>query len=109
MNPNTEAALYDFMGWLTTYDGDLVLGAKHGVVELLDLFQEWMGERGFMDNPDDIPISTWHYAEALIEAYLRPKRKKRGPPERENFGLAGLPGGSREDPESPVIRYGKIR
>ena len=83
----------------------------------MDHFQMWADSKG-LDISSDPDLDTWHVGEGLIDIYLgeatggvdrqatlgmdwdvlmaaRRKRKK------ENFGLAGLPGGVRNDVYSP--------
>lgn len=126
--------MYDFMGYLTTREGDFVYGASHEcATDLLNHFEAWCAQRGLTPAELEPEITTWNLGESMIDAFLefygtgrlptrapssgevgssgpmynRPvnatpkKRYKGGASELEVFGLAGLPGGSRDDPESP--------
>jgi len=68
VNPKIAGALYDFMGYLTTRDSDIVVG-KHAVVyPIMDAFKDWAYDRGL--DIDHADVRNWSIGEAMIEAVL---------------------------------------
>jgi hypothetical protein len=51
-------ALYDFMGYLTTGDRELVLSGHHEPYALMERFQEWAERRGL--DIKDADVDDWH-------------------------------------------------
>lgn len=75
MNPATKSriagALYDFMGYLSTREGDFVYGASHEcATDLLNHFEAWCHERGLFPVDLEPEISTWNIGESIVEVFL---------------------------------------
>lgn len=75
MNPRTKGriagAIYDFMGYLTTREGENHFGSKFSPNDLLNFYTEWAYERGLSPQPVEPDIDGWNLGEQVIDAYLK--------------------------------------
>lgn len=55
-----SGALFDFMGFLTSDERRIVVGAAYNVAPLLDAFKRWSGLRGLV--VDNAAVKDWSKA-----------------------------------------------
>lgn len=56
------AALYDFLGFVTSRDISIEVGSSHGPAELLNQFEQWSAQRGLDTSQPGVTelIADWN-------------------------------------------------
>jgi hypothetical protein len=52
-------ALFDFGGFLTGQDGEIVAGAAHDAIPMVDMLKKFMALRGIEAMPEDAAVTKW--------------------------------------------------
>lgn len=112
MNPETKSriagALYDFMGYLTTREGDFVYGSSHEcATDLLNHFTDWAFERGLSPQPLEPEIETWSLGEGMIDILLEFYSVGRLPVRAPGSGQVGTAGSSLDKGRVDTTDYTK--
>ena len=73
-----QGALFDFMGYLTTREGTLELGATHTPGDLLNHWEDWCATRNLKGfHADVLGWRDQNLAEGMIDILLEQKKEKK--------------------------------